>query len=417
MADIWINGRNGDWGNKSNWSNGVPSSGSDVQITAPGGYTVSVSDAVSIDTLTMADSAQLSIQKHHINITQNGVLAGTIAIAKNTALGFGSDQGVSDFQNTGSIDIADGGKVQIAGETTLSGNGYFALNGPTALLETNGVVAQLNNSNTIVGSGIIGKPFGDESSLLTFINNADGVVFANDPNGLLINVVAGAANNGRMLATTSGLLILMGQFNQAENGLIAAQNAGATIQLSDAQINSGYISTVANATLSCRGALGRGSMIITSQPIDNAGTIATIDGDLTIYGSINNSGSLSVGANMNVEGPVTGGQANITGGGYLRLGAPSSVNVTFGPISSGFLVLNAAEKFTGTISGMDTNGDAAIHLPHIPYSSHVTVSVTSPNVLTVTDSAIPRTINLNVIGTRFVAQRWTDGSTAIICKG
>jgi hypothetical protein len=442
MSHSWMSGVNGDWNTASNWKNGLPTSDSTALITASGDYTVTSSRKNTVAILEMASGTTLAINAHEVNVlegTGSGALAGTIEIGSATALVLGSfnqlqgatkqnpagDGGNATYKNTGTIIIQSGGFLKVKDAVQINGGGKIVLAGHGRIeayeLTTSGSLGQLTNENTISGSGVIAS--GSTDPYLIFINAANGVI---DGNGNGINeplaiTVAGAgfSNDGLLQASGPSGVLSLGE-KIKNNGRIVSASAGAMVQLGSAEIDGGTISTVAGAVLQAQ----EGDNVInTTTPIANVGTIECSGGNLTITGSVNNSGVLTVGPGsvLRVDGEVTGGTATIYGSGKLELGGPSSVNVSFDPASNGILVLNSAEKYTGTIAGMDVNAAASINLIHILYTDQPTLNFDPANeILTITDTHVGRmrTINLSIIGAiggsaGFTTKKAADGSLLI----
>lgn len=425
----WASGSSGDWNTASNWTNGSPHSSSTALITASGVYTVTSSKENTVKILEISQGAILAINAGDVSVTEGTgqrALAGTIEIGNATSLVLGTfDQsqsgGNTTYKNTGTIAIQSGGSLKVKDAVQIDGGGriIFSQFGRIGTyVEKNasgnmGSLGQLTNENTISGPGVIGA--GDNSPYLMFINASNGVIDA-DGNTLLINVGDGGFQNDGLVqaSTDSGVLSIIGQITN--NGRIVSAASGAVIQLAGAQINGGTISIVEGATLLAQEDTNE---INTTTTIANAGTIATDGGRLTIIGSVNNStgtvvnsGSLAVSDLFKVTGEVTGGRATIYLSGELELEATSSVDVLFDGLSSGVLILNAPEKFTGTVYGFQFNQNVSIDLRDLPFHNP-TVSAAN-GVLTVTDPS--RTITINIgDGSTFIAKKAVNGSTLIFC--
>jgi hypothetical protein len=430
----WASSGNGDWNKASNWTpQHVPPAGDTALITASGTYTVTSSRENSVETLEMANGATLAINADDFNLTKgtgSGALAGTIEISSAASLVLGTfdqqqDGGNTTYKNTGTIIIQSGGFLKVKDAVQLNGGGKIVLNGHGRIeayeLTNSGSLGQLTNENTISGSGVIAS--GANDPYLIFINAANGVIDGNGNganNALAITVAdAGFSNAGLLKASGPSGVLSLGE-KIKNSGRIVSASAGAMIQLGTAAIDGGTISTVAGATLQ---AIEGDNVIHTSTPIANAGTIACNGGNLTITGSVSNSGVLTVGPGtvLRIDGEVTGGTATIYGTGQIELGGPSSVNVAFDPASNGVLLLNSAEQYTGTIAGMDENVTASINLIHILYTDHATLDFnTATQILTITDTHVGRmrTINLSILGAipgsaGFTTKKAADGSLLI----
>jgi hypothetical protein len=145
--------------------------------------------------------------------------------------------------------------------------------------------------------------------------------------------------------------------------------------------------------------------------------------NLTITGSVKNTGSLDAFSLLDITGTVTGGAANIYSTGAIEFDGPSSVNVSFssnpynGAPSTGALLLGDATKFTGTVAGMSTNPGAGIVLGNIPFADGPVVSFNpTTHLLTVSATKQGRVITdkIKIVGTgTFAASPGLFGLTVI----
>jgi hypothetical protein len=385
MTNSWAHPVNGDWNTASNWTVGVPTAGSTALITTSGTYTVTSSQYNSLGTLEMATRATLSIASNELDVTSGtgtGALAGTITIANGEVLGFGTDATSTTFKNTGTIELQNSGNftthLAISGRVTLTGNGKIDLLGRDAVIETANVPsATLINGNRISGTGYIADPD------LTFVNAAGGIVDGDNSLGIYIDTKS-FTNSGLLEATTgSGDLYIESNITQTATGKIKAATSGAAVQLSNALVTGGVISTVKGSSLG-----GGGSEIDTTTPIANAGTIETIQGNLLIFGSVNNTGGtlLAEDGILGIVGRVTGGHAIIEDTGTLGFQGRSSANVIFEPSATGMLVLVEPTKFTGTVAGLYRAPSASIELENIVFAHSPAVNFNATtHLLTVSD--------------------------------
>jgi hypothetical protein len=134
----------------------------------------------------------------------------------------------------------------------------------------------------------------------------------------------------------------------------------------------------------------------------NTGTLeATGSGGLVIHGDVANSGLLwANGGNVTIAGAVSGsGSAIIDGTATLQLGAPSSMQTTFGQDAAGTLRLDDSLDFSGVVSGFGQNDH--LDLSDIKFGAGMTHDYL-PNAqgtggtLTVSDGA--HTANITMVG-------------------
>jgi hypothetical protein len=330
------------------------------------------------------------------------------------------------IDNKGVITLAGGAFPWLIteGNVTLKGGGDITLiNSPPnpfglAASIFGGVLT--NVDNVISGTGEIGQQlFGDQVG--TFINEAKGVIDANDASGpLVIAGVGPDTNAGIIEATQAGTLLIenvtIDNFLNHKNGTLeAGQNS--TVGLENATIAGGLVKALPGSMIEAE----HGSNTITGAEVKNAGTIGAEGADLTIVGDVhNNKGDLDANnAMLVIDGTVKKGTATLEGTGEIEFGGASSANVTFAANSDGILKLDHQSvgdpsAFTGTVSGLNTGG--FIDLTNINFADNPTLSYSSKtHVLTVTDNVSHVTDTITFKGTvgSFSAQSDGSGGTFI----
>jgi len=158
----WTGG-NGDWSTNTDWNpSGVPGSADDAALPENGNYTVTISQAESVDNLTIALGATLEIENSsQLTVDGNSINnSGTFAIAASTTYT------VLTIDSNGTT-LQDGGTVQ------LSDSIYNLVDGSGKLT---------NVDNTITGAGTLGYGGG-----LTLDNQLSGTIDATGTNALIIN--------------------------------------------------------------------------------------------------------------------------------------------------------------------------------------------------------------------------------------
>ena len=425
----WARGVSGFFNAPSNWTNGVPMAGNTALITAKGTYSVVSLEPSVIATLEMAKDATLAILPGSPDIpdtldvtsgTGAGAFAGTITIAAQDTLELGADFTATTFDNAGAIDTQSEGSLndpngvlQIDGTVTLTGKGQINLLGVNTLPAISGgapFAKLINDGNTISGTGLIG----DEN--LSFVNDAKGVVDSNKFLGGIELETQSAVNLGLMEATEGSELSFATDVTQSGKGEIKAATPVSLVTLLGATISGGLVATVKGAYLY---ATSFDSAIDNQKKaINNAGTIdVNGGGSLTIEGAVKNTGALVVEtiASLTVDGAVEGGAAEIMGSGRMSFSSASSANVSFASGSTGALILKDASQFTGTVTGMTGNPDAAIDLENISFADNPVVSpVSAKGVLTVADPVTHTVDTIKIVGGgMFTASLATDGSTLI----
>ncbi|WP_212001903.1 calcium-binding protein [Bradyrhizobium sp. JYMT SZCCT0180] len=298
--------------------------------------------------------------------------------------------------------------------------GFGDIQAHTANDAAGNAVITLADGQTITLNGI------DAASL-----TADDFVFDQTP--VTENIGHMVISNGAILPL-SGIIENTGTIELNSTGAetdlqliqygITLEGAGQVI-LSDSSENviTGTVSDVTltnvDNTISGAGHLGDGMMILVNQgtiiatgtnslEIDtgantvlNSGTLeATGSGGLVIDSNLDNSGLLwANGADITLNGSVTGGTALIDGVATIEFEAASSVNVTFDAEATGTLRLGDSFDFSGIVSGF--NEDDQLHLLDVTFGegtnvSYVENSEETGGTLTVSDGV--HTANISLLG-------------------
>jgi hypothetical protein len=250
----------------------------------------------------------------------------------------------------------------------------------------------------------------------TFINEAKGVIDANDASGpLVIAGVGPDTNAGLIEATQAGTLLVenvtIDNFLHHRNGTLEAGH-NSTIGLENATITGGLVKSLSGAIIEAE----QGSNTITGAQVKNAGTIGAESANLTIVGDVHNhKGNLDANdGTLVIDGAVKGGTATIEGTGEIEFGGPSSAKVTFAANSDAILKLDSPATFTGTVSGL-AKGDS-IDLTNINFADNPALNYSSKShVLTVTDKISHVTDSIKFAGTvgSFSAQSDGNGGALI----
>jgi len=426
MATIsWATGVTGNWTKASNWKPAqVPGDADNAIMGAVGTYTVTSGSDETVNTLTTAKTATLSITGGSgfvmLNGTGTGSNAGTISIDDNSILEAGgaikntgvialnSTGDTTDFVIDGNVMLAGGGKVNMNGpgfSISFFFPGGTVLPSPSASIVGNGAPATLTNvDNTITGAGIIGD------SDLSLLNQKKGVINATGSDLAL----AGNVTNAGTIEATSAIDFLAAVDNTG--GTIKTVQKGSFINLYGVTINGGTISTVSGSTLAAIGNFflpGEGSVsLISGGTVTNAGALVANSGaSLTVQSAITNNGVLRAIGNLAIDGPVTGsGSATIVGTGTLEIGATFAENVSFTAGATGTLKLDALSSLTGTVHGFGANN--VFDFANVGFGAGTTFSYTpnGPNtggVLHVTDGT--RSASIGLFG-HYAAADFQDAS-------
>ena len=298
--DVWVGGAAGNWSNSSNWSSGVPNSGS-TNVCINNGVTPA--SHVTLDTtanvgnltinpgniLTMGDNTQLFV-------------AGTIA-------------------NSGLIQLVTAGNntvLTINGAVKLQGGGTLTMtegtSGGAAVINQENSGTLTNVDNIIQGAGQIGN------NGLVLTNQAVGIINANSTKPLLINSNS-VTNQGLMEATAGGTLQINTTVVNA-GATISSLGSGSNVQFfNGADIEGGTFNTSGGGVL---GAANGNNLTLDGAShgaITNAGVLSAPDNtDTFVSGTMNNTGSIQMTtAGNNIVILVMNGPVTLQGGGTLTM--------------------------------------------------------------------------------------------------
>ena len=272
-TDKWVGG-SADWGaSAANWSRGLPSSNSNVEISTPSVVTVSYSggDNFTVHSLTVGNDV----------FDMSG---GSLTIT--TTAGF-----ADGFTQTGGV-LQAGGAVTIAGTGTLTGGEAegktaFVFDGTVALGNyLLGGATSLENDKTTNLTGQI--TLGDNTGVNATIDNKKGGVFAIAGD---FGISQGAASarfvNAGTLEKTAGTGFSFIDVNFTDTGNIVVATAG-TLDFRGPQNSfAGTISGAGQVFLGggSKDTIARGTTIKTgSFTISDNNTVATLDGNLSYAG-------------------------------------------------------------------------------------------------------------------------------------
>ncbi|HLG80644.1 MAG TPA: FecR domain-containing protein [Bradyrhizobium sp.] len=290
---------------------------------------------------------------------------------------FGVDQPVTlqlDHGTTitgGTLDIGKVGELEVSteGGATLSGvtveNSHLVHADEGSVLALDG--STIDNGN-LVNDGIINS---------TGISAIDGADITND--GVIealsgtLTIDPGTLSNSSTLEADGGELDLSGE-TVDNTGTIGATGGGLLKLMSSTIDNSGdgKVTVDAGSTLDLdHSGISGGTLTIN-------GTLDNVAGSNTITSAVIETGTGAIvisGGSLDFAGSVTG-DIKISGDATVELSATGAsayagTTVTFAAGATGTLVLDHAESFKGTITGLDDN---SIDLADISYASNPTVS-------------------------------------------
>ncbi len=266
--------------------------------------------------------------------TLNGVAIAsgtTVQVTDNTALDL-----KGTISNGGTIALNSSGdttQLEISGDVSLNGSGHVTLTDDTQnAIVSDGLAAQLTNSDTISGAGKIGD------TLLTLVN--DGTIDATGTHPLTIDT---GMNN---TATSAGPV---GSLTVTNNpGGILENSAGHTLQIEDNVLNNGVIEAYSSVGSSI-------GVVVTGNITNITGT-----GSIELFNS----------AKLEIGGSVSSGQTVTFG----AQGGPVATAAT--------LILDDSHHFGGTIVGLTENSSESLEnhvdLKDLAFrAGHMNVSIVS----------------------------------------
>jgi hypothetical protein len=249
----------------------------------------------------------------------------------------------------GGPDTLSNAFLRIGTATTLTGGGALILNdgpGDTFVIGAAAKTVLTNVDNTISGAGQLGD------GQLTLINKAAGIVNANGADGMVLN--AGSVTNFGLIEASGagGLTIADSSVNDSSGGIIQALDHSSVI-LQNSTVIGGTLTTAGSGQI---GISGSNTLDARTKAIANKGLIVD-NGDLTIEGSLSNTGALHLAGTQGADIFLRIGAAtNLHGGGALTLSdAPG--NFVIGATAATVLT-----NVDNVISGAGQLGDGRLTL-------------------------------------------------------
>ena len=392
MANIhWTTGVDGFFQNPLSWSSGsVPGAGDNGVIDAPGAYTVVCKSGVlglllggtqTVGGIQTSSNATVQITAdidvldllaggttlRAINGTGGGANAGTIIVQDavfivpvlNILLGGSATLEIGGtFNNTGTIvlngqphllgllDADQTTYLRAVGATTLIGGGHVNLsNVPLNVIDGAAGAMLTNVNNTISGSGFI--------THVGFVNEAAGVVDANQSKVLILGASAAVTNRGLLEGTGRSALVAAGTIDNTSGGLI--EGNGGRVDLERATVIGGTLETVNRGVViaNVRGSVLDGR----SETVNILGVLTIAAGsNLTMEGTFNNTGKIVVASTLahpEITDLIVGANgATLSGGGELVM-TQRIENRIFG-VGSTATLTNVDNQITG--GGLLGNG-------------------------------------------------------------
>jgi hypothetical protein len=280
--------------------------------------------------------------------------------------------------NTGTVEIPQISTLSLLGSIVNSGaillqsqnDGTFLDIGPTGtagtvMLTGAGAVTLSNNGNNFINASFAGDTLVNVNNVisgagqigggtLTVVNEAAGIIDANQTTGLTLATSGGAVTNAGLIEATGagGLEIVQTTVNDSSGGTLLA--AGGDIYLDNAEITGGVIdSSGGGDVVTSIGTLSGASDVLTS-----LGTVMVQqNGALYVVGTIANAGTIALeSANDTTDLfiGVSGGKAGtvtLTGHGQVTLSDNANNYISGGLAGETLLNLNNTISGGGTLGG------------------------------------------------------------------
>jgi hypothetical protein len=300
--------------------------------------------------------------------TGTGANAGTIEVDSGGEFVVGGT-----VRNTGIISLVGSGYpiLEFGRDTILEGGGQINLSAVLGQSEIEGVSGSTltNVDNVISGAGIIS---------VALVNEKNGVV---DSNGLFLQVGGGGrigsgpvTNAGLLESTGGSQLDLKGQITNTASGVIGAFGAGSSVLLDGLQGPGGGPASVSGGTLETGSGGGQifvyGDVTLdgsNGHPVTNTGSLSAypnpnVDSNLTLLGTINNTGTIAL--NLSSVQTITVGTGGVTLAGSGSVTLPdTTANEIIGAGTSTTLTNQNTISGAGTIGGdgLLLNNQGVIH--------------------------------------------------------
>ncbi len=287
-------------GSQVQLTNGVTISGGTLATSGSG--TIRTISSATLDSLTLTGNF---IANNNTTTTFSGTITSTGSILLDSLGNF------TDLFINGDVTLTGGSTLTLASAARIRGGGTLFIGGSGGEAFT--IQGEANNA----GSGL-------GANELTVVNRSGGLVDANVPSGTL-NVdpgTGGLTNEGLMRASGGGFLLLNGNggggFDNTD-GTISALD-GSEVQLTNgASITGGILNTVGTGLIRT---LNSGTL--TDLTLAGAFRV-TNNTSLTLVGTINNTGSITLNSLGNFTDLVTSGNVTLTGTGTISLNSAARI--------------------------------------------------------------------------------------------
>jgi hypothetical protein len=398
-SDNWTNTSGGDWNTSADWSAGIPGSGADVCITAPGIYTVTLgangaqSGGANINSLTLGGSSgtqTLDVEGQDYNY--GGETYNSTTLTLNNA-----------------SSITGSGKLILDATSTGAGVSGGNLAGGSAILDTN----TLTNAGQIVAQSedstwqeYFEGELTDEASASLDVNSGKLTMPSPNGGGIAPSYAYSVTNDGSMTVASNATVVLAAGLGDAgdfvnngpvtNDGSITGVNQGGQMTWTQSGGSESGNPVVLETGAWLVDSVGTGSFLFNYESGELSGTIPAGQ-TVTVQGEVFNSG----GENYNSTGLGLNANSNtapVTNDGTLVLDAPGSGSASGGStyLTSGTLDNNGTftsqvedSNWTNILQASIVNGTSGkIDLNSGTLNSSGSVTTSNSGIVTVAPGAL-----------------------------
>jgi hypothetical protein len=347
---VWL-GLNFDWTDPTNWTNGVPTSFSDVVINSGVPQQPIVTVIADVRDITINTGATLNVVGLPFSIYGNYINNGTAAFGSSPIIISGTaNQSINGINTTGNLSV-----TKLGGTATLDGN----LDVNSLLISGAGGTLNLGTGHTHTIRGNLTVSAG------TITGNSSNIVLT----GTASQTIAGLTTTGNITSTkTGGTATLTGNVNVNSievNGIGGTLNLGVgtthtiagNLSFTAGTINGGSSTILLSGNLS-----GAGTFTANASTLSLTGTTAQTIAGFTTTGNLNLTKTSNT---ATLNGNVSANELTINGvGGTLSLGTgfthsfTGDVNLTNGTLVANNTTINVSSSTATAWNGNGSNFNA-----------------------------------------------------------
>ena len=345
-TSTWL-GVSFDWSDPINWSNGIPSSITDVVI--PSGVTQPILTAVaSSRNLTINTSATITSPGFQLSIFGNFVKNGSVVLGGSPVVISGtSNQSIASFTTTGNVSVTKlGGVATLTGDLSVNS---LTINGIGGTLNLGSGFTHTISGNLVVSAGTLTA--NTASIILTGTSNQNIAGFTTTGTVTSTKSAGTATLTGNISATALNLNVAGGTINL---GTSLSHTISGNIILTNGTLNGGSSTLNLGGNISGAGTFTGNACNILFTGASTQGVVA-----FTTTGNISNT---KTGGTVTLNGNVDAGALTINGpGSTLSLGTSRThtftgdITLTAGTLSGGNNTLNVNSSTPTAWTGTGSN--------------------------------------------------------------